>query len=173
MGIDHLLLSPELVAALYPETLVVPGFNGLPKPATAVLKPDAFYPHLGENRRGIIFLVDYPDQVFLAADQLFFLEKILSACKYQTADIALINTARSPVVFEELKKQFRPAFIFLWGVTAGSIGLNSVFEDFAPAVHDSLQILSLPAPDLMNTNNPPGPEMKQRLWACLKKLFSL
>jgi hypothetical protein len=173
MGIDHLSLSSELVAALYPETLVVPVSLRSPHLSRPPAANTAVYPYFGENKSGIIFLVDYPEEEFLPADQLVFLQKILLACHYKTEDIAIINLARTPVTFSPLKKQLQPRIVFLWGIRAGALQLPEIFPDFVQTPVDGVTLLSVPTPERMNSSQPEGLELKQQLWACLKKLFNL
>jgi hypothetical protein len=156
MGIDNLQLSPALIAALYPETLVAGN--------------DLF---LGKNMRSVSFLVYQPDLDFLSEEQLIFLRKILSACKYSLDDIALVNTARVNLSFDDLKKLLQPRIIFLWGIPPESIGLSAELPDFSVSLVDGISIVPVHDPVLMSGDDQAGHELKQRLWACLKKLFTL
>jgi hypothetical protein len=177
MGINNLQLSPELIAALYPETLV--GGNDTEtgkKPGKGEEPlPDSFadYPFLGKNKRSISFLADYPDHDFIPEEQLVFLHKMLSACKCSLDDIALVNTAPTEGQFAELKKRLQPQIVFLWGVPTASIGLKQGVPDFSISKVDGISVIPVPNPDLMSGDSPLGLELKQRLWACLKKLFNL
>jgi len=175
MGINHLRLSSELIAALYPESLVAgndtapvkkPGKTSIPVQAT-------FYPFLGGNLRSICFLVHYPDGEFLPEEQLVFLKKMLGACKYSLDDIALVNTALSLFDFAELRKQLQPRIIFLWGISPVSIGLKPGLPDFIISQLDGISVIPVMSPELMSGDDGEGIELKHRLWACLKKLFSL
>jgi hypothetical protein len=177
MGINNLQLSPDLIAALYPETLVggndtetgkKPGKGGESLP-----EPFADYRFLGKNRRSISFLADYADHDFIPEEQLVFLHKMLSACKCSLDDIALVNTVPSESQFAELKKQLQPQIVFLWGVPTASVGLKQALPDFSVLKVDGISIIPVPNPDLMSGDSPLGLELKQRLWACLKKLFNL
>jgi hypothetical protein len=156
MGIDHILLSPELLASLYPHSLVA----------------DA-EPFLGRNLSHISFLCENPDKDFLPEEQLVFLHKMLSACKYSMDDIVLINIARSSVSLDGLKKQFQPDIIFLWGVSPESIGITTRIQEFSVFPVDGISIIRVPTPNLMTGIDPAAQALKQQLWTCLKKLFSL
>jgi hypothetical protein len=174
MGINHLQLSQELIALLYPDSLVAahmpdePGENGKPSHPLPVI-----YDFKGENLRSCCFLVDYPGQEFIPEEQLRFLNRILSACKYSPDDIALINAARFPINFLELKKQLHPLILFLWGLPPSSIGLNGNLPDYQISIIDNVSVIPVPGVELMNGTSPEGLELKQRLWTCLKKLFNL
>jgi hypothetical protein len=177
MGINNLQLSTELIAALYPETLVggndmdtgkKPGKREEPLPDKATE-----YPFLGKNKRSISFLVDYPDHDFIPEEQLVFLKKMLSACKCSLDDIALVNTAFTGGQFAELKKRLQPQIVFLWGVRPASVGLKQGLPDFSISKVDGISVIPVLTPDLMSGDGVPGLELKQRLWTCLKKLFNL
>ena len=113
MGINHIRLSSELIAALYPESLVE---GNTPEPAkenVRISKPVAdkspAYHFLGENNRSICFLANYPEGDFLPDDQLEFLKKMLAACKLSLNDIALLNIARSAFNLADLKSTIASA----------------------------------------------------------------
>ncbi len=156
MGINHIRLTPELIANLYPETLVAEND-----------------PFLGRNRRSVSFIVHSPDYDFLPEEQLVFINKMLSACKLQMNDIVLVNIARLNLSFEELKVQFQPRIIFLWGIRPAFFNLDSALPDFNITVHDGMSIIPVLSPELMCIEGSAGHELKSRLWICLKKLFNL
>ena len=177
MGINHLLLSSELIAALYPESLVAGNEPPSVKENVRVPNPDADktapYPFLGENNRSICFLANYPEEDFLPAEQLGFLKKMLTACKLDLNDVALLNIARFSFDLAELRVQLHPQIIFLWGIPPVSVGLKSGLPDFNISVFDGISVIPVLSPDVMSGNRPEGTEFKQRLWICLKKLFTL
>lgn len=176
MGINNLQLSHELIAALYPESLVVRNDRALTKKTSKTINPattpDA-YPFLGKNLRSISFLVHYPEGDFLPGEQLVFLQKMLAACKYSLDDIALVNTAHTLFDFAELRIQLQPRTIFLWGILPAAVGLKPGLPDFSISLLDGISVIPVLSPDLMSGNSPEGIEFKQRLWTCLKKLFNL
>jgi hypothetical protein len=160
MGIDNIQLSPALIAALYPETLV---------DTTEV----TVYPFLGGNLRSISFLVGYPDYDFIPDEQLHFLRRMLGACKLSLEDVAIVNTGRTPVRLEVLKKQLQPLTIFLWGVPPSSVGVKTDLPEFAISDVDGISLIPVHSPDLMSGDSAGGIELKKRLWSCLQKLFIL
>jgi hypothetical protein len=177
MGIDHLQLSPGLIAALYTESLVdledqAPGKKHV-RSGSSENAPATAYPYLGRNLRSIIFLTNEPGHDFIPEEKLKFLRKILNACQCSLDDIALINTARSSVSLYELKNQFSPQIIFLWGAVPSLTAETGELPDMAASLVDGITIVPVMQANSMNSENKEGLEIKQRLWACLKKLFSL
>jgi hypothetical protein len=196
MGINHLQLSPELIAFLYPETLVNgndpdPFKKPAKSPETLVNgnDPDPFKKpaktpetlqtkksvptFLGKNLQLICFLVSYPDDEFIPKEQLVFLQKILVACKCSLDDIALVNLKQQPVAMEDLKTQFSPRIIFLWGSLPVIPGIHQKFPDMAISTWEDISIVPVLQADLMSRDNPEGLELKRSLWISLKKLFNL
>ena len=175
MGINDLRLTSELIATLYPECLIQENEPVILKENVSRLKPvaETAYPFLGENNRSICFLANYPGEDFLPADQLLFLQKILAACKYNLNDIALVNIARIPFDLADLRIRFSPRIIFLWGVAPEHVGLISGLADFNITLVDGISVIPISDPHIMSGVSPEGTELKQRLWACLKKIFNL
>jgi len=177
MGINNLQLSTELIAALYPDSLVRIEDSDPPKKKVGTKKPDLpdnlDYPFLGKNLRSICFLVFYPDEEFIPGRQLVFLQKILSACKCSMDDIALINASRTPVKMDALRRQFNPRIIFLWGAGSVPAGILEKFPDMVISTWENILILPVQQANQMSSDLPENQELKRNLWVSLKKLFSL
>jgi hypothetical protein len=195
MGINHIRLSSDLIAALYPESLVAgkdfapaeenvvsanpkagkkyaPSKENVPASNLIADKtPD--YPFMGENKRSICILANDPERDFLPTEQLEFLKKMLAACKLSLNDIALLNIAHVSFDLAELRLQLHPQILFLWGIPPASVGLKSDLPDFTVTMIDGISVIPVLEPDSMSENRPEGTEFKQRLWTCLKKLFTL
>ena len=177
MGINEIQLTPELIALLYPESLVVmedvlPAKKAV-KPAKKTPEAPIPYPFMGKNQRQISFVFHNPDGNFLPEDQLAFLQKMLAACKYSLDDVALLNTASIPFDLAEWRLQLNPRIVFLWGISPVSVGLKPGLPDFAISQLDGISVIPVIQPALMSSENPEGKEYKKHLWVCLKKLFNL
>lgn len=177
MGINDIHLTTELIALLYPESLVamedVISVKKTTKPAKKTPEAATPYPFMGKNLRQVSFLIHNPEGNFLPEDQLSFLQKMLAACKYSLDDIALLNTAKIPFDLAEWRLQLNPRIVFLWGILPDSVGLKSGLPEFAISQLDGISVIPVLSPALMSGENPEGTEYKKRLWACLKKLFNL
>jgi hypothetical protein len=177
MDINHIRLSAELIANLYPEVLVAEKdidqrVNKFKTGLTQNMK-DPGYSCLGKNLLSICFLVNCPEVEFIPDDQFVFLQKILVACKLSLEDIALINTNRTPVEWQVLKTRFQPKIVFFWGDTPAITGLKQNFPDMTISTWENIQILPVMQSELMSRDNPKGPDLKRNLWISLKKLFNL
>ena len=177
MGINDFSLSDEIIAALYPESLVLEitaaAGRKIPARTSTPVSGIAPYPFLGQNSRSICFLVHYPDSEFIPGEQLIFLLKMLAACKCSLDDISLVNTAKTEVKLDELKRQFHPGIIFLWGVIPGWADIIKEFPDMSMSLMDGITIVPVSQAEQMSRDNAEAVELKRQLWVSLKKLFSL
>jgi hypothetical protein len=178
MGINDLQLSPELIAALYPEILVNAGdpapVSGPVKPRKPLPAKGHSYSFLGGNRRSLCILVYCPDAEFMPEEQFVFLQKIMAACKYSLDDIAVVNTHRQPMNLENLKSQFSPHVIFLWGSPPPDIpGFPKTLTDMSITTWENMIVLPIAQAVLMSRDNPEGLALKRVLWTSLKKIFNL
>jgi hypothetical protein len=177
MGINDLQLSTEIIAGLYPETLVTvnhPAITGDPSgPGQSEPPKTAPYSFFGKNLRSVCVLVSAPNDESMPGEKLSFLLKILEACKYTLDDIALINIYRQAPDMEKLKNQFHPGIILLWGDLPEIPGIQYPLPDMLPAFWKNITVLPVTQVDLMNGNNPGAQELKRKLWTSLKKIFNL
>jgi hypothetical protein len=177
MGINDLTLTPALVAALYPETLIVTkelsGDLDLGLPGLTRDPGKTDYPFLGKNLQSFCFIVSYPDNEFIPETQLAFLQRILAACKYSLNDIAIVNTGRSPVEIDKLVSQFDPRIIFLWGTGLNVAGINQELPDMVITTWQNISLVPVEKTEMMLGDTPHGTVLKRDLWICLKKLFNL
>ncbi|MDP4129903.1 MAG: hypothetical protein Q8918_04400 [Bacteroidota bacterium] len=167
MGINNITLTRELMAALYPDSLV------LPTDGETVAKTPGDYRFLGKNLRKICFVVHCPDAVFLPENQLEFLSKILAACHCNMADIALLNAAVNALDFALLKKQLNPEMLFLCGVPPHALPMPETPEPFAIKNFQGISVLVLPSLITLGQDTEGVNQLKKKLWICLRKMFDL
>jgi hypothetical protein len=176
MGINNLRLSPELIATLYPDTLIsendrpgvkLPEEKPVPGPKTAA------YPFLGKNIRSICILVHYHEADFIPDEPFAFLIKMLSACKCSIDDVAIVNAARNQVNLHNLKSQFQPVILFLWGVLPAIIPGTGGLPDMNISILDGISVVPVRFADIMSKHGDAGLDLKKQLWTCLIKLFNL
>jgi hypothetical protein len=160
MGINHLVLSPEIIRSLYPDSLV--DFGEVES-----------IPFLGKNKRSVCILCHYSEGEFLPGDQFAFLQKMLNACNYSLDDIALVNIAGKTLDITELKRQLEPQILFLWGIRTETAGYAAGLPEFDISLVEGISVIPVPRPDVLSSENAESTELKKRLWACLKKIFGL
>lgn len=179
MGINDLTLSPAFLAAIYPESLV--DLNNPDSVSKKADRPPSSPPiespqpirFQGGNKQKISFVVSDASADFMNENEMSFLLKILAACKLVLEDISLINLAKTPASFTQISDQLHPRIIFCWGVRPAKLGLSSELPDFSVSDLNGISVVPVHSRDVLQGDSKEGVELKKRLWACLKKLFTL
>ena len=170
MSLQNLQLLREAIIALYKDFLIIPEILEMETtaPKTAE-KPERKF--LGENKRRIAVIVNEPDNVFLAENNLEFLAKVLDACKLNVADVAIINKANLEIDQEFLKSEVNPLHVWLFGVDPIEIKLPLTFPQFKVQSYAGCQYLYAPPLASINAPTDDGKLRKRKLWECLKSVF--
>lgn len=174
-------VETNTVAAPQPAEPKVAELKGVePKVPKPVKQPEIIQPKsqepvsyktLGNNKRQIAIVVNFPNEVFLPEDDLQFLTKMISACKLNMADVAIVNHAVAQVAIEPLKQQLQPKYVLLFGVEPGAIQLPINFPAFKEQAYAGSTYLFTPPLNQLNQENDEAKLLKRKLWDCLKRLF--
>lgn len=125
---------------------------------------------LGENKKGVLILVNYNEVVFLPEDELNFLIGILSACKLSMQDAGIVNIDKNnSLTYETLENEITCNQIFMFGVSPQAIQLPLTFPFYQIQQYNNHTYLA--APDLTALLN--DKVEKGKLWNSLKQIFSL
>ena len=145
------------------------------EPVQAETKPKTSepvgYKTLGNNKQHIAIIVNCPHDVFVPEADLQFLTKMLSACKLNIADVAIVNHAAVPIAIEPLKQQLQPKYILLFGVEPGAVQLPISFPAFKEQAYAGSSYLFTPPLNELNQENDEAKQQKRKLWDCLKRMF--
>ncbi len=125
-------------------------------------------PSLGENRKGILIVVNEAEHPFLSEANLAFLTTILSACALSLQDVAIINSHQMQAGVDDLQAQFSPKKILLLNIDAALFSLAAV-DNYVVSKASTLDYLLAPSLDAIQTSQ----DEKRKLWAGLKQLFCL
>ncbi len=128
---------------------------------------------LGENKKGIIIIVDQPGAVFLSQNDLTFLTNILKACQLHLSDIAIVNNALERIDYQTLKEQMRAEVVILFDVEPSAIKLPFMIPAFQIQKYDNCTIMVAPPLHLLNNPTNDGKLLKTKLWMSLKKVFNI
>jgi hypothetical protein len=109
--------------------------------------------------------------VFVPESDLQFLTKMLSACKLNLADVAIVNHATSEVAIDQLKEQLRPLHVLLFGVEPTTIRLPISFPAFKEQAYAGTTYLFAPGLAQLNQETEEAKLTKRKLWDCLKRMF--
>lgn len=166
MSFDNIQLPASLLADLYKDSIVQLNDVEKRKPAA---KAATLVKFLGENKKGIFILVEDKTAPFLNEPSFQFLLTILTACKLNMADVALINKAALTIPFTEAIKELSAKTILLFGIEAKEMNLPIDFPHYQVQKHGSLIYLTADDFETLGTDQ----QRKGKLWLCLKKIFDL
>lgn len=166
MSLDNIQLPDTILQSLYSKCLYDLDSNKSGLPAI----PTTEIGFLGSNEQRIAILVHCDTALYLPEDQLSFLMGILTACKLSMADIALVNLARhTDITYASLQNHLQSEKVFLFGPGASVLELPLQFPHYQVQSFNNQVYLSAVSLQEMQANK----EEKLKLWACLKKIFSL
>jgi hypothetical protein len=151
-----------------------PATPALPQQQTGQQPPatkGGAYKVLGNNKRNISVVVHFPNEVFVPESDLQFLTKMLSACKLNLADVAIVNHATAEVAIDQLKEQLRPLHVLLFGVEPTTIQLPISFPAFKEQAYAGTTYLFAPGLAQLNQETEEAKLTKRKLWDCLKRMF--
>jgi hypothetical protein len=179
MSLNNITLNPFLAASLYRSTLIendsnepivkipsaVPVETSTEKAGPATEKA---WKYLGDNKKNILLVVTHPGITHLPDDDLGFVTAILSACKLDMGDVAIVNMNNYPGYgYKEFAKYFGSRNVLLFGISPAEFDLPVDFPEFqVQSVNNTTFLYS---PPLEERNN--DKLFKSKLWVCLQKMF--
>jgi hypothetical protein len=173
MDINSVELPAFAIASLYPNSLVEIANENVEK--EVAVEPQlpaqkAGWKYLGENRKQVAIIVEFPDFVYIQEDDLAFLTAMLGACKLSMADVALVNrSSYKEISYKELATALHPKVVFLFGVNPPALGLPVDFPQFQVQTFSNVTYLySAPLSDVRNDGL-----LKSKLWVCLRRIFGI
>ena len=179
MDLNHIELSPGMVVELYRSSLIendekIKKIIASPEIKTSIpVNPDSnqnSWKWLGENRKNILIIVNYPDAVHLPDQGMTFLTGVLAACKLSLADVAILNLYQQKnASYKELLDQFRSKTILLFGVEPADFGLPISFPHFQVQSFINSTFLFAPVLSELEVDK----LLKSKLWVCLRRIFSI
>lgn len=134
-------------------------------------KKSTFY--LGDNEKNVTILVNEPNAVFLSDSGLDFLTKMLSACKLNIGDVAIVNIFQHPLAFTELKKILSPTICLLFNVVAKNVQLPFTIPHYQVQQYANCTFLMAPDLTTYTLENNDAKIEKTKLWISLKKIFNI
>ena len=173
MNINDIQLTSQLLAELYPNSLIEAGENPAKQPPAEKKEETVDIPgwkSLGNNQKNILVIVQYTDAIHLPDKELDFLTAMLAACKLSLDDVAIVNLNNHPdASYKELTVFFKSKIVMLFNVEPASFGLPMSFPHYQLQAFANATFLY--APSLTELEN--DKLQKSKLWVCLKRLFNL
>ena len=164
MSLNNIQLSPQQLADWYSQVLIE-------TTATAVPEPEApEYYALGGNAKKVLIVVSEEKEPFLPDSELTFLTSILTACKLNLADIALVNFEKMEQKdYKALVQYFNSRVVLLFNVSPLQFGLPINFPHFQIQEFNKCTYLFAPELRLVESDK----QLKKELWTSLKNIFGL
>ena len=162
MSLKNIQLPPDVISNLYHYYLV--DINDDEK-KTEIAKSDNLF--LGGNARNILLLVNNFGVSFLTDNQLDFLLGILSACKLNLADVAIINLNK--IAEKEMFDFLKASKIIAFGIKASAIGLPFSIPEFQVQLFNNQTYVFAPELSIIEKEM----DLKRKLWVSLKEVFSI
>ena len=167
MDLNQLKLSPHTLTTLYKNLLV--NVND-PGHAAENLEEKTSWKFLGENRRNILIAVNYTESMHIPDDQLGFLTNLLTACKLNLGDVAVLNIYRYPAAdLANILSFFKSKIVFLFGVEPTTLNSPISFPQFQ--VQEFSGATYLFSPHLTEIEQ--DKILKSKLWVCMRRIFNL
>ncbi len=161
MSLNNITLSTRLLVDLFPNVLIEQYATHVPE------KP---YPdYIEMNKKHILILFSKDETNILSEFELNFLNNVLMACRISLADVAILNWPKVEMNYNKILETLEPATILLFNIDPISFGLPINFPPFKIQAHNKKTYLH--APSLLEIEN--NVDLKKKLWASLKLLFSL
>jgi len=166
MSFENFQLPAFLIQDLYKDMLI-----DKVKPALNPLRLNkGKISFLGRNEKNILLIYSEENTAHTSEGDLGFLLDILGACKLSLSDIALVNINQN-IQFNNItvSEQFNPGINILFGVEPSALDVPLHFPHFQIQQYNNQAFLSCPSLRHLAADK----QLKQKLWDCLKKLFSL
>ncbi|RYY56214.1 MAG: hypothetical protein EOO09_07520 [Chitinophagaceae bacterium] len=141
-----------------------------PGPAEAPVAAATQWKFLGNNKKRVLVVVDYAGTAYLPDEELNFLTRMLTACKFGLDDVAIVNSAHYPgEKSAAYLRQFGSTQVLLFGRDPAAFGLPMSFPVFQVQTFAGTAFLSAPPLGAMMEDK----ELKGQLWTSLKRMFNL
>ena len=174
MSLQNVVLPEAVIAELYKNVAIIVGSNNLLNQSSGAIESrEETIKFLGNNVKNITIIVKYPTDVFLPERHVDFLTRMLTACKLNLGDVAIVNLGHKFNEISSIKKQLEPNQIILFGVDPFELKLPMNFPHFKIQGYADSAYLTVPSLDLLNADSDEGKLLKTKLWVCLKSLFEV
>lgn len=160
-------ISPILLTELYKNSLVQLEDEELAKPAEIISAPALKF--LGENKKGILIIVNDEHAPFLTENAFSLLLNILTACKLNMGDVAVVNKVNLNESVTQIIRQLGSRTVLLFGIDANAINLPINFPHYQVQKHGNITYLTSNDFETLEADK----QQKGKLWLCLKKIFDL
>jgi hypothetical protein len=158
MNLNNMILNPNIVADLYPASLV-DNATSMPVSTTTA--------YIGNFDKKILIVTADKNQSILPSIELELLNGILKACLLEIHDVAIINFYDPASGIDMLLKEAK--FVLLFGIDPLTLGLPINFPYYQLQSFDKKRYIYAPSLREVASDR----TIKSSLWTSLKKLFGI
>ncbi len=138
---------------------------------TATETPKQWF--LGNNGKQITVMVKEDAVPYINDKHLQFLSNVLSACKLNLGDIALVNYNNHPLGFDELRAKSNPKIVLVFDLSPKELKLPFTIPVYQVQDYAQCRFLFAPSLTKMEGDHAEAKAEKTKLWNSLKILFGL
>ncbi len=160
MSLNNIQLPPIVISNLYKYHLT----DLTDDKKIEVLQSDALF---NVNDKDVILLINNIELPFLTDSQLNFLSGIVSACKLNLKDAAIVSLKK--LTDKESFQSFKASKIIAFGIHSSAIGLPFNVPEFQVQLYNNQTYLFIPELDNIQKQT----DLKRKLWVSLKEIFSI
>ena len=160
MSLNNINLNAQLIADLYPNTLIETSNTNIQNTGVR---------YLGDNQKNISIFVKNTEVPFLNDGEFNLLTSILAACKLSIADVAIVNLESNNSNPEELLTELNSKIVLLFDIAPTDINLPINFPHFQVQQFNKRTYLYAPAFTIIENDK----AVKIKLWQSLKNIFNL
>lgn len=165
MGFETIQLTGQQIEELYSSHLVITEKTGTQKPETTA-KPTGTGV-TGKNKKQFVWVVKEADYPFLSDEDFQFLSEVVSACKMNMDDIALVNIAQNNMDFEQTITELQPKILIVSFLDRNWIPVNK--EVYTLQQEENFQLYVTEELQVMRNDK----VKKTKLWLALKQMLGL
>jgi hypothetical protein len=171
MSFEEIVLPNFILADLYPQSIVCA--NDTNDKVVEKEEKKANIRFLGNNEKNIAIVVNDNEAVNVAENKLDFLSKILLACQFTLAHVAIVNVSNNNLDFNIVKEELNPKFLILMGVDARAFKMPLIFPEYRTQQYNGCEMLIAKDIEKYLQDKTPNQEEKRKLWGALKNLFGV
>jgi hypothetical protein len=167
---DSLVITEETIEQNKPARKQEQVTNKTLKPNVA--KPGAAKKwFLGDNRKNITIIIKDETAVHINEEWLATLTKLLTACKLNVADVAIVNI-KNEIDFSVIKEQLVPQYVLMFDVSPNDVSLPFSIPDYQVQKYDGVTFMIAPGITLSADKTTESIKTEKRnLWEKLKIIF--
>ncbi len=165
MEFENIQLTAQQLEELYSSHLVITEKANNSKPEVKAKTISSGI--TGKNKKHFVWVVDEAAYPFLSDADFQLLSEVITACKMNMDDIALVNLAQNNMSFDELQNQLQPKFLIVSFLNKSWLPVHA--NSYTLQQQQGYQQYTTEALEIMRNDK----VKKSKLWLALKQMLGL